>query len=157
MRVEDVRFLFEYDRWATTRILDVARGLPVTDWTDGNRIDRRGLGGILLHALGAHERWRSGWEGLDRPPRREEGPILSPDELASAWAAEWLAMDRYLGSLGDAALDGDFNDVTLWHTLVHLANHGTQHRSEAAALLTAYGRSPGDLDLIFFAPRRSEG
>jgi uncharacterized damage-inducible protein DinB len=38
----------------------------------------------------------------------------------------------------------------LWHLLVHVLNHGTQHRSEAALLLTSYGQSPGDLDLILF-------
>ena len=38
-----------------------------------------------------------------------------------------------------------------WQMLAHLANHGTQHRSEAAVLLTRAGRSPGDLDMIFFA------
>ena len=42
--------------------------------------------------------------------------------------------------------------MTLWQTMVHVVNHGTQHRSEAAVLLTIMGRSPGDLDLIDFAP-----
>jgi len=38
----------------------------------------------------------------------------------------------------------------LWQAMVHLVNHGTQHRSEAAALLTDFGHSPGDIDLIYF-------
>jgi uncharacterized damage-inducible protein DinB len=38
----------------------------------------------------------------------------------------------------------------LWHLLVHVVNHGTQHRSEAAMLLTGYGASPGDIDFILF-------
>jgi len=38
----------------------------------------------------------------------------------------------------------------LWHCLWHVVNHGTQHRSEAAALLTRFNQSPGDLDFTVF-------
>jgi uncharacterized damage-inducible protein DinB len=41
--------------------------------------------------------------------------------------------------------------VPVWQLLVHVVNHGTQHRAEAAALLTAEGRSPGELDLFDYA------
>jgi uncharacterized damage-inducible protein DinB len=39
--------------------------------------------------------------------------------------------------------------------MVHVLNHGTQHRSEAAVLLTELGRSPGDLDLVDFLEERA--
>jgi uncharacterized damage-inducible protein DinB len=34
--------------------------------------------------------------------------------------------------------------------MVHVVNHSTQHRSEAAMLLTSYGRSPDGLDFTAF-------
>jgi uncharacterized damage-inducible protein DinB len=152
MDVTDIRFLFAYDRWATEKILAVAAMVPFEEWAESNRIDRRGLGGILTHALGAHERWRSDWQGVESPERREAGPLPSVAELADAWTVEWTAMDAYLASLTDDDVGAAFEDTSLWRTMAHVVNHGTQHRSEAAVLLTIMGRSPGDLDLIDFAP-----
>ena len=48
------------------------------------------------------------------------------------------------------ATDGSPYERILWHTMLHLVNHGTQHRSEAAALLTDFGQSPGDIDFVYF-------
>lgn len=37
---------------------------------------------------------------------------------------------------------------------MHLINHGTQHKTEAAAILTGMGYSPGDIDLIVYLNER---
>ena len=57
-------------------------------------------------------------------------------------------MDGFLAWLTNDALAYVHDGVAIWQMLLHLLNHGTQHRSEAALLLTQVGRSPGDLDLI---------
>jgi uncharacterized damage-inducible protein DinB len=44
----------------------------------------------------------------------------------------------------------------MWQLLLHVVNHGTQHRSEAAVLLTAAGLSPGDFDMVDFAEQRTK-
>ena len=43
-----------------------------------------------------------------------------------------------------------YGEAPLWQAMVQLVNHGTQHRSEAAVILTAAGASPGDLDIVRF-------
>ncbi len=68
-------------------------------------------------------------------------------------------MKAYLETLQDndlfktvryATMKGEPYENMLWHLLVHVVNHGTQSRSEAAVVLTGYGHSPGDLDMLFY-------
>ena len=154
MRVDDVRYLFAYDRWATRRVLAVIDGVPEDVWGATGVVGERGLGAILIHQLGAHMRWRLGLGGDDEAAsaaRPEREPLPSPDAVARRWAAEWDAMDAWLDGITDGWLDELGDGVPFWQMLAHLVNHGTQHRSESAVLLTEAGHSPGDLDMIFFA------
>jgi hypothetical protein len=93
---------------------------------------------------------RGRWIGfLAAPP--EVRPLPSPAALVATWEAEWAGWDAWLGTLDDNALLKTYDDVPMWQLLAHVMNHGTQHRSEAAALLTEAGRSPGDLDMMDYA------
>lgn len=151
MNLADIRYLFAYDRWATRRVLAVIDDLPEAVWGATGVVGDRGLGAILVHQLGASQRWRLGLSGSDELPRPEREPLPSPDALTGAWAGEWDAIDAWLDGLSDDWLIGQDEGIPFWQMLAHVVNHGTQHRSEAAALLTQAGRSPGDLDMIFFA------
>ncbi len=147
----DVRYLFAYDRWATEKILDRLDGLGSDLWGATGVVGERGLGSILVHMLGAHQRWRLAFEGSEESPRPEDEPLPSPADLSERWLAELDATDTFLEDVTPGFLAYVRDGVKVAVMLQHLANHGTQHRSEAALLLTQAGRSPGQLDLIDFA------
>ncbi len=155
MTIDDIRDLFAYDRWATGRLLAVLPGIDEATWSAANVIDERGLGGILVHQLGAYQRWRHGLVEDGETPRPEREPLPTPGDLTARWEREWPAMDAWLATLDDAWLARDDEGVGFARMLQHVANHGTQHRSEAAALLTQAGRSPGDLDMIVWLEERA--
>ena len=147
----DVRYLFAYDRWATEKLLPQLDGVPEDVWGREGVVGDRGLGSILVHMLGAHQRWRLAFEGSEESPEPEDEPLPSPAELVARWTAELEATEGFLDEVTPGFLAFVRDGVKVSVMLQHLANHGTQHRSEAALLLTQAGRSPGELDLIFFA------
>ncbi len=151
MRADDIRFLLAYDRWATERLLASLDGITDATWSAADAVGDRGLGNILVHHLGASQRWRHGIQRDGIEPEPELEPLPSIDELRARWVAEWDAVDAWLPSLDDDYLAYVHEGVAIWQMLAHVVNHGTQHRSEAAALLTDAGHGPGDLDKIDFA------
>jgi uncharacterized damage-inducible protein DinB len=155
MLLRSLEFFAAYERWGTGRILDAAAGIDEATWSKPNVVGERGLGGVLVHHLGAFQRWRHGLSGSDQQPRPEREPLIGLEELRARWNVEWEAMDSWLATLDDAALERIDDGLPVWQGLLHLFNHGTQHRSEVAALLTDAGRSPGDLDLVDFAEERA--
>ena len=155
MTIDDVRELFAYDRWATQRLLAALAGIDDDTWSRTQVIDKRGLGGILVHMLGAYQRWRHGLMEDSETPSPEREPLPSPADLRRRWDVEWPAMDAFLATRDEAWLQRDDEGVRFERIRQHLANHGTQHRAEAAALLTQAGRSPGDLDMIVWLEDRA--
>jgi uncharacterized damage-inducible protein DinB len=118
-----------------------------------------GLHGTLLHILDAEYGWRTFFETNSFVEDLDGALFSSFESLKEQWAMEEQAMRAYLNGLTDEDMvshrkyindEGIHRDRILWHCLIHVVNHGSQHRSEAAALLTDFGCSPGDLDFTLF-------
>ena len=151
MQADEIRFLFAYDRWATRRVLAVLDGLDPAVWARTDVVGERGLGAILVHHLGASQRWRHAFQDTGESPEPEREPLPTIDQLRDRWDTEWAAVDAWLPTVTDGFVAYVHESVPVWQMLVHVVNHGTQHRAEAATLLTAEGRSPGEVDLINYA------
>ncbi len=156
MQPDEIRFLFGYDRWATRRVLAVLDGLDPAVWNRTDVVGERGLGEILVHHLGASHRWRHSFQETGESPEPELDPLPTIDRFREGWETEWAVVDAWLPAITDGFVGYVHEGVPVWQMLVHVVNHGTQHRAEAAALLTAEGRSPGQLDLIYYAEEQAE-
>lgn len=161
-----IRELFDYDAWANARVLEAASGLTDTQLRD-DRAGMASLADALRHIASAQHGWWCFWTNTERVHLPEV-----PAEGVVDTVSEWLDHSReelrtFVQSLDDAALERTYVDTDdegrpvtfhLWEMMVHVVNHGTQHRSEVATALTVLGRSPGDLDFCDFvdALRRGE-
>lgn len=160
MNIRDIHLLYEYNYWANKKILAASSNVSDEQFIASASFPYGGLRGTLVHTLDAERGWHLLFEnqpfGPDMNP--EDFPTLQSIEML--WHEEETAMRAYLATLRDEDMESHLRYLTtdmgiqrdriLWHCLLHVVNHGTQHRSEAAALLTDYGHSPGDLDFTVF-------
>lgn len=160
MKQRDIRTLYDYNYWANARVLRAAAQLTPEQFTAPAHLSHGSVRGTLVHALSAEWVWRVRCEeGISPPAMLQEQDVPTFDALAERWNAEEQAMRRFLHTLHDQQLEATYRYRTtrgvesssiLWHVLLHVVNHGTQFRSEAAVALSSYGHSPGDLDMIMF-------
>jgi uncharacterized damage-inducible protein DinB len=163
MKVNEIKLLYEYNYWANHRILAACVRVSPEQYTAPAGIGA-GYGSLrttVLHIVDTEYAWRQLCLGVPevewKPWAETNTPTLQ--SLQEHWQADEQAMRAFIGALSDADLQGlvrypvehgVIREWVLWHCLYHVVNHGTQHRSEAAALLTSYGQSPGDIDFTLF-------
>ena len=165
MNRADLVFLFDYNYWANARVLKAAAQLTPDQFTMPHGLSHGSIRGALAHVLAAEIVWRVRCQsGLSPTALPAEGDFPTLDALRARWAEEEAALRAFIASLTDEQLTHSIEYKTtkgvpqssiLWQVLAHVVNHGTQFRAEAAVALTAEGRSPGDLDLLFFMRERA--
>lgn len=154
-----VATLFAYNYWANRRILEAAQRITAGQFAARTSFSFGSLHGTLVHLLDAERSWRELLQHNRMTFEWTEADFPTLDSVEIRWRQEESAMLAYLDGLSDEQLagivryttpEGERRERVLWHCLFHVINHAAQHRSEAAAMVTAFGRSPGDLDFTVF-------
>ncbi len=150
-----LRRLVAYNQWANERILGAIDGMTVEELARPVDAYIGSLEKNLRHILLATRIWLARWKAAPAP--------RLDDAITAAWPAAYAATHAdfrvFVGSLTDAGADRivDYKDskglpfqMALGQLITHVVNHGTHHRAETGMLLERMGRSPGDMDYVYY-------
>ena len=157
--VEMLRTLYEYSAWARDRMLDAARQL------DGEQL-RTPIPGVygsihetLVHMAASQWMWFERIQGRSPHEVPTGADFADLAQLRAWWDTQHAAYLAYLATLADADLDrmihytntqGQAYTRRVWHALLQVVNHQTEHRSQVAAMLTQHGVEAPATDLVVF-------
>jgi uncharacterized damage-inducible protein DinB len=110
----------------------------------------------ILHMMEVDDMWFSELKGLTDPAI----PFLDESEDRGAIRQQWDAIEammrEYLAALSDEMLFTkpiimeEDQDLMVWQVLLHVVNHGTDHRAQLLRLLHDFGIQTVAQDYIFY-------
>lgn len=163
MNKSNITTLVHFNYWASSRILAACERISLDEFTRLHTLDPGwgSLRGVLVHILDTEYGWRSALQSLDEDHILKEDDFSDVPALRTRWEKERIAWFDYVASLSDESINLGYGDDSLkgpkvWQTIFHVVTHGIQHRSEAAAILTGYGHSPGEIDFDLFLNENPE-
>jgi uncharacterized damage-inducible protein DinB len=150
--------LYEYTAWARNRLLDAAQTLSAEQLHTGAPGVYGSIHDTLVHMAASQWMWLERIQGRSpQPPGGADFADLAA--LRAWWDAQQAASLAYLAGLSDADLNRAISYTSangqpytrqVWHALMQVVNHQTEHRSQIATLLTQYGVEAPPTDLVVF-------
>lgn len=156
-----LRMMARYGGWQNGSIHGAASMLD-----DAARRASRGafwgsIHGTLSHLVWADRIWLSRFEQAEKPPVGLAGSATMIEDW-DALCAERRALDATIVAWADGFDAGAVGGELHWYSgaagrevsaplgvvLTHFFNHGTHHRGQAHAMITAAGGAPADTDLF---------
>lgn len=145
--------LFKHNTMMNDRLVEVCRGLTDEQLASTVEGTYGTIEATLVHVAGGQHSYAARFFGRERPPRLAESPFPGFDALAAHFdegnslleqAAAEANIDQYI------ELDDD-DSVTRWRMhrsllLLQAINHGTEHRSQIATILSQVGVTAPEMD-----------
>jgi uncharacterized damage-inducible protein DinB len=159
MELEIIRTLYAYNDWANRQLLGTATLIAAIDYKRDFGQAWGSIHNTFAHLLSVDMLWFSRWKGHSPLAMPNTDEYSSLGLLRSRWESLMDERRTYINTLTSEDLskkieyrstNGTPRSETLWHVMLHVVNHGTDHRSHLALMMTELGHPPPALDLIYY-------
>ena len=159
MNQSDIQLLYEYNRWANARILDVVSRLSAEQFTADFSSSFRSVRDTVTHILSAEWIWLRRWKGAS--PTAMLHPADFPDLVAlrAKWAevekeqmdfVEQLTDESLVSLLAYTNTKGERWEYPLGQMMQHVVNHSSYHRGQIISFLRQLGAEAVATDFLVF-------
>lgn len=163
-RMDELRELYAYDRWANRRVLDAASRLSPEELARDLGSSFPSILATLAHVLGAEWIWLERWRGTSPPGFPESWDLSSLESVRARWAEVEADQRAFVEGLDEPALDrvvayrdtrGIPYENPLGQLLRHVVNHSTYHRGQIVTLLRQLGAEAVATDYVVYLRERA--
>ncbi len=157
MNADAFRHFYDY-HFSENRKLWDSYVTPLTDEQFTRDVDysHGSIRNQLVHLISADDTWFSPLRGIDVPQPLDPAIFDDRKIIRAYWDNVEQNMRDYLANLRDDMLfekpfaEGEDKDLILWQVLLHVANHGTDHRAQLLRDLNDLGVKTTSQDYIFY-------
>jgi uncharacterized damage-inducible protein DinB len=152
MKKHEIMTLFEYNYALYGRLWDSISQLTNEQFIEEIDYAHGSIRNQMVHVITVDTRWRRGLQGDANARSFNYDPNNHPTRASvrALWDDNAQAMQAYVADLDEAVLDHAPPGMPgpLWQVLLHLVNHGTDHRAQILRQLHDLGAPTFDQDLI---------
>ena len=109
----------------------------------------------IVHIISVDDTWFRGLQGLTIPEPLNPADFPDRASIRATWDEVERGMRTYLAGLRDdmlfeKPLEGEDEGLVVWQVLLHVVNHGTDHRAQLLRMLNDVGVQTESQDYIFY-------
>lgn len=152
MELELVRSLISYHVDMTRRVLDAINHISEEQFLADDSYSRGSIRNLIVHLASTDRRWLAGLKNLPDVGHLEFEDFETIIKAQEAFETVLNDLTDYVNALSNEELTQSANDIPnpRWAVLLHLVNHGTDHRATVLQRLTEYGAPTFDQDFILW-------
>jgi uncharacterized damage-inducible protein DinB len=165
MHIDTIRLLYDYNYWAHRQVWACVEPLSEADYRRPVDYSMGSVHEQITHVMSAEWIWFSRLRGTS--PTAMLHPEDFPDRatVRARWDEIEGEVRAYLGQLTETALlstfeysrtGGQRHQDRVLDILLHVVNHGTDHRAQILELLHTYGAPTIAQDLIFYLREQAQ-
>ncbi len=152
MELELIKTFIDYHLDMTRRVWDSIDTITDEQFLADGAYSRGSIRNLMVHLTSTDRRWLAGLKNLEDVGHLKFEDFATPATARQIFEEVAKNLSEYSNSLTQEELDQNPNDLpnSRWQVILHIINHGTDHRSTVLQRLNEFGAPTFDQDFIMW-------